>query len=149
MSDDTRAEFDSLHPHERTEFPIPSAFDNEGRCLVCALQVEAEGLRRRLDEYVALVGWCGFEGRDGDIALVHGERALHLAVNWEPFAIYRRMAVPVPEPSGEHLYRGRKSDGFGMCSCGELVWECDYAEHVSEATQEAASMRADDQEYRL
>lgn len=42
MSDDVRNEYDPRHPHERDEyaaFPIAPVFDDDGRCLVCALAV--------------------------------------------------------------------------------------------------------------
>lgn len=42
MSDEPRNEYDPRHPHERDEFapfPIAPVFDDDGRCLVCALAV--------------------------------------------------------------------------------------------------------------
>ena len=65
---------------------------------------ERDEARRRCDEYVALRGWCGFENREGHIALVHGEEALMLAARSaaEPFAVYRRMGdLAASAPGGE------------------------------------------------
>jgi len=41
-------------------------------------------------EYAPIAGRCGFE-RDGIVVLAKGRKALELAVNNEPFAVYRKI----------------------------------------------------------